>query len=235
MLSSDVEKLRNIQPELVAVGDKISGCFYLSASISNKSKGRGAVVVTHPWNFDPENDPKHIREHFYVDIQLDEDCFPTVYEISGKILNWKSKIPVEYWHVNADDSLCLGSKREISHEKDTAESFADFLNKVLTHYFFYMAYVEKFGNEPWEAHRHSLLAALELSSDGVLENIDWVTRFMNIDEWKALLEKTKGVELKLKDQCPFCVRTSEVRYCRSHRKLVKGYNNLVLYFKSDAS
>jgi len=241
----DIYALKLLQPELTTIGSRISGCFFLSACLENKAKGRGKRVACHAWNAEKKNNPKHISERFYINILLDESLYPSkTNETSGKLLSWKGDILSEYWHFNSDETLCLGIESDIKLKQKNSNSFASFINELLTEYFYYMCYVKKFGSEPWEAYRHGLFAALEKASEGIDENNSEfifypLTRDVDIwggkKEWNTLLNKMKCLEIKHNNNCPFCQRPTLVSRCSSHKKQIKGYNKILRYLSSQRS
>lgn len=235
LTNDQIIELKKLQPELTVIKNNISGCFYLSALLKKKSKKRGASLEIYPWNHGHTNNPKHIIDQFYIDIKLDEDLSPTAFETDGRLNQWKKRIPTAFLHVNLDDSLCLGNKKEIIQKIQDGDSYATILNNLLSNYFYYMSHAEKFGYEPWEGHRHGLLASFELASDNLEKNIDSVLNYLNREEWTTLLSKTKGAELKHKHQCPFCIKSTQIRHCFSHKKLVRGYNNFLKYLEEQPS
>jgi hypothetical protein len=241
----DIDELKLLQPELTVTGNTISGCFYLSASLKSKSKGRGKKVASHQWNVQGTNNPKHINDRFYIDITLDENLYPnTVIDLSGKLLSWKDSILPELWHINSDNTLCLGIESDIKKKYQNSTSFANFINEVLTEYFYYMCYVKQFGNEPWEAYRHGLFAALEKASEGIDKNGSaFITNILTTDggiwgakkEWGKLLEKTKVSKLKHNSNCPFCQKPTLVKGCKFHKKQIKGYNQILQYLSNTST
>lgn len=234
----DIDKLKLLQPELTIIGSTISGCFYVSASLEKKSRGRGVKVAFHPWNFKETDNIKQINDHFYIDVRLDENLYPNrVFETSEKLFLWKGCILSEYWHVNSDNSLCLGVEADIKQKQQNSESFANFINEILTEYFYYICYVKEFGHEPWEAYRHGLFAALEKANEGVDENCKCIVDILTSDdeiwgakkEWGVLVNKTKRSKIKYKSNCPFCQKIMLVRNCNFHKKQIKGYNKIIQY------
>lgn len=237
----DIDELKLLQPELTVTGNKISGCFYLSASLKSKSRGRGKKLASHQWNVQGTNNPKHINDHFYIDITLDKHLYPkTVIELSGKLLSWKDSILPEFWHINSDNTLCLGIEGDIKQKQQNSTSFAKFINEVLTEYFYYMCYVKLFSNEPWEAYRHGLFAALEEAAEGIDENnCVFIASILTNGgiwgakkEWGELLNKTKASKLKHNSNCPFCQKPTLVIDCNFHKKQIKGYNKTLQFISS---
>lgn len=234
----DIDDLKILQPELTITGSTISGCFYVSASLEKKSRGRGVKVAFYPWNFQETNNIKQINDHFYIDVTLDENLYPNrVFETSGKLLSWKGDILSEYWHVNSDNSLCLGVEEDIKEKQQNSDSFASFINEILTEYFYYICHVKKFGTEPWKAYRHGLFAALEKASEGIDKNFEIIFDILaSYDEiwgakkeWIILLNKTKASKIKYKSNCPFCHKSRLVKDCKSHKEQIKGYNEIIQY------
>lgn|GEM_PF-3550072 len=240
----DINELKRLQPELTITDSTISGCFYLSASLEKKSRGRGVKLACYPWHFQGTNNLKQINDHFYIDVTLDDNLYPNkVLETSGKLSSWKGAILPEYWHVNSDSSLCLGIETDIKEKQQNSESFATFINEILTEYFYYICHVNKFGNEPWEAYRHGLFAALEKASEGIDENAMFITCILTSDddvwgakkEWGILLNKTKVSTIKYKSNCPFCQKSTLARNCKHHKKQIKGYNKIFQYLSTPPS
>lgn len=224
---TNVKELKTLQPELAVIGNKISGCFYLSASLENKSKNRGCKLNYYSWNSKSNND-KHICDHFYIDIILNENLYPDRVFSTGISFN-ENKIPEEYWHVNPDNSLCLGEQLDIL-EMQKQYSFAQFINILLMQYFYYMAYVKKYLREPWKTYRHGLFAMLEIaySSKNIGNDLKLLNKYMECckKEWGKLLNKTKKEKINNRDNCPFCKNKKLAKNCKTHRKQIKGYNNL---------
>lgn len=236
--NQNIDELKLLQPELTIIGNTISGCFYLSASLESKTKGRGKKVACYPWNAQGANNPRHINDHFYIDVVLDENLYPSrVIETSEKLLSWKGDILSEYWHVNSDNTLCMGIESDIKQKQKNSKSFANFINELLTEYFYYICYVKQFGNEPWEAYRHGLFYALEKASEDINENASLILKILKSDaavwgggkEWISLLKKTKALEIKHNSNCPFCQKYTLVRNCNFHKKQIKGYNKIIQY------
>ena len=230
---TDIVELKELQPELIVIGNKISGCFYLSATLEKKSKNRGKKIDHYSWNY-KSNNSKHIHDYFYIDITLDGSLYPIqTFETSGKLLSWKNEIPEEYWHVNPNDSLCLGEKQDIL-EMQKQYSFANFINILLMQYFYHMSYINKHKKEPWVGYRHGLFRMLEIaySDKNIEENLKLFNKIYEHykEELDELLVKTHKIKIEKNDQCPFCKNvTSSVKDCKKHRKQIKGYNNLVLF------
>ncbi|KAF3980717.1 MAG: hypothetical protein HFP76_00645 [Methylococcales symbiont of Iophon sp. n. MRB-2018] len=241
----DIDGLKLLQPELTTIGNRISGCFFLSACLENKTKGRGKKLACHSWNTERKKNPKHINKHFHINILLDESLYPSkVNETSEKLLSWKSDIPSEYWHINSDNTLCLSIESDIKLKQQNSKSFACFINELLTEYFYYMCYVKKFGNEPWEAYRHGLFAALDKASEGINEsNSESIFNTLTSDidiwggkkKWNTLLNKMKCLGIKHNNNCPFCQRPTLVSRCNSHKKQIKGYNKILRYLSNQGS
>ncbi len=231
---ADIVELKELQPELVVIGNKISGCFYLSATLVKKSKNRGKKLSHYAWNYEDKGaDNKYIHDYFYIEIVLNDDLYPIqAFETSGKILSWKEKIPEEYWHINSDDSLCLGEKPDIL-ERQKQYSFAQFINILLMQYFYYMYYVKKYSREPWIAYRHGLFAMLETAynSKNIKENLEFLNKIYKYckDEWDGLLVKTHTRKIEKNDPCPFCKCNKLAKNCTTHKKQIKGYNNLISF------
>lgn len=226
LLKTDISELKKLQPELTIIDNKISGCFYLSALLIKGSKNKSNILKYYPWNCE-SSDAKYIGDNFDIDITMTEDLYP-ITTMSKKILSWKNNIPKEYWHVNTDDSLCLGRKRDIL-EMQKKYSFADFINKSLMQYFYCMCYVKKHKKEPWEADKHGLSAVLEnVYNSKNIRDLD--TRYKGIwqckEEWYSLLNKTKKLKIRNRDDCPFCPVKKLSRNCTEHKKQIKGYNKL---------
>lgn len=227
---TDIYELKALQPRLAIVGNQISGFFYLSASLENKSKNRGKKVNCHPWNCESKNS-KHISDCFDIDIILDKKLYPER-AFSGKILSWKEKIPEEYYHVNGDNSLCLGEAPDIK-TLQKQYSFAKFINMLLMQYFYYMHHTKTYQKEPYEAYRHGLFAALNLAYEDVKSNDKLISKHLNYGkpEFEKILKKTGEVEIKKTHNCPFCTHKILVKNCNRHRKQIKGYNKLMPYLQ----
>lgn len=237
----DFNELKILQPELNIIENVISGCFYVNACLENKSKGRGKKIALYSWNAPKTKNPKHINDCFYVDITLDENMYPhRIIETSGKLSSWEEHILPEFWHINSDDTLCLGIKSDIEQKQLNCNSYAIFINQLLTEYFYYMCYVKDFGNEPWEAYRHGLFAALEKANEDIERNWEEIEKILITnnkiwgaeDEWKALLNKTEALEVKYNHNCPFCQMPTLVKKCKTHKKQTKGYNKIIQYISS---
>ncbi|SMN02564.1 hypothetical protein SPONN_1309 [uncultured Candidatus Thioglobus sp.] len=229
---TDILELKKIQPELVLIENKISGCFYLSASIENKSKNRGKRINCHSWNYESSNN-KHIHDYFDVNITLNEDSYP-IQVFSKKILSWKDKIPEEYWHVNPDNSLCLGEIPDILEEQKKY-SFEKFINMLLMQYFYYMHYTKGHLKEPWKAYTHSLFYILEVAANSkdVRNDLILLNKYIDAykEEWNNLLNKTQKQKIKNKHNCPFCHHKKLAKNCNEHKKQIKGYNKLVPFLQ----
>lgn len=236
-----LDELKLLQPELNVIGNVISGCFYVNACLENKTKGRGKKIALYSWNTATTRNKKHIKNFFYVDIILDESMYPQqTFETSEKLLAWKNLIPSEFWHINSDNTLCLGIKSDIEQKLQNANSFATFINQLLTEYFYYMCYVKDFHSEPWEAYRHGLFSALELANESIERNAESICMILTSDngiwgakdEWTALLKKTKTSAVKYKHDCHFCKVPTLVRDCKAHKKQTKGYNKIIQHLSS---
>ena len=222
---TNVKELKEFQPELVIIENKISGYFYLSASLEKKSKNRGKKVNCYLWN-DKVDSINYIFDDFDVNITIDEFLYPvTVY--SEKILSWKDKIPEEYWHVNPNKSLCLGERADIV-EMQAKYPFANFINILLMQYFYYMCYIKKRGIEPWQAYRHGLFRVLETAynSNKIGESLK-LLKYCNKKEIEALLNKTHKRKIEKNNTCPFCKNKILAGSCNKHKKQIKGYNNII--------
>lgn len=230
--AQDITELGRLQPELSVAGNRILGQFYLSASLKNKSKNRKTKLNIYPWHRDDKSSKNHLTDVFDVDIMFGDDLH--IYSVfSEKILKWKAEIPAEYWHINSDNSLCLGKAAEIEMMQQQ-HSFSSFINTILSGYFYHMLFVKIYGKEPWKAHRHGLFAALELSCNDAENDLFSITLPLYFDrfEWQRLLSKTQGkkIDINGKTQCPFCRKNPlSTRRCYPHKKQIKGYNNLVFF------
>lgn len=224
----DISLLKKLQPELKIIGNQLSGCFYLSASLKKKEK----KLDIYQWNSDQVESKNYIHDYFYITITLDDGLYPLkLNELDKKVLLWEKEIQEEYWHINPDDSLCLGSKEDILKMK-SQYNFASFINILLTHYFYYMSYVRLNQREPWIGHRHGMFAALEIASISV-DNLELIKFHLayKITEWHELLRKTHKYKIENRDDCPFCLTKKMVKNCKLHKKQIKGYNNLLPYIK----
>lgn len=229
----NIDKLKELQPKLTVINNKISGCFYVSASLKKKSKNKKDRIIYFPWNYENKKDSNFISERFYIDITLNEELYPSeVFETNSKLSSWEGKIPDEYWHVNSNGSLCLGEEPDILKMKTESNSFAQFIHQLITQYFYYMCYVKKYyGKEPWKAYRHGLFLALEMAatdcSEFNIKNIIKKNITFDINNWKKLLKKTNHGKIRNKENCPFCrVAPRKVLNCEKHRKQIQGYNIL---------
>jgi hypothetical protein len=63
----------------------------------------------------------------------------------SSLLILKSTSP-EYWHVNPDNTLCLGVKEQIL-KIQSSKTPAHFINTLLSRYFYYMSYVKLKGSD----------------------------------------------------------------------------------------
>lgn len=234
LTKNDIEKLKKLQPELNIIDNHLSGCFYLSASLKNKSKNRGKKLNIYPWNCDKINDTNYFYDYFYITVILNEHLYPSkTVELKRKVLSWKQDIQSEYWHVNPDDSFCLGSQEDIL-KMQNKDDFANFINTLLNHYFYYMSYTKLKKMEPWIGHRHGVFAALELACIAPI-NLELIKPHISYEknEWNNLLKKTNKIKIENKDDCPFCLMKKSARNCTRHKKQIKGYNNLISYFKRE--
>jgi hypothetical protein len=227
----DIDELKKLQPKLNTVGNRISGCFYLSASLS-KGGNRKITICK------DAQKANYLSDCFYLDIIFHKDKshqnYPvSVYETSSKLLSWKENIPPEYWHVNPDNTLCLGVKEQIL-KIQSSKTPAHFINTLLSHYFYYMSYVKLKGSEPWKGHYHGLFCILEIAShkeinDKLLRELKLLID-PDIENWNKLLNKTEENKLKSSAICPFCYGKKKlVKNCKPHKKQIQGYNNLVDY------
>ncbi len=235
--NSDIDELKKLQPKLDVVGHKIFGCFYLSASLN---KGKNKKITTRPHYYENTKKEIYLYDDFYLDITFYKDKnhqnYPVaVYETSGKLLSWEKNIPPEYWHVNPDNTLCLGAKEQIL-KMQSSKTTARFINTLLTHYFYYMSYIKLNGFEPWKGHRHGLFFVLEIASkykkidSNLLDKLNQLID-TDIDNWNKLLNGTEKNKLKGSAICPFCYSKNKlVKNCKTHKKQIQGYNNLFDYF-----
>lgn len=235
--NSDIDELKKLQPKLNVVGNKIFGCFHLSASLN---KGKNKKITILPRYYKNTQKANYLSDCFYLDITFHKDKnhsdYPVVvYETSDKLLSWEKNIPPEYWHVNPDNTLCLGAKEQVL-KMQSLKTPAHFINTLLTHYFYYMSYVKLNGFEPWKGHRHGLFFILEVASkykeidSNLLDKLNQLID-TDIDNWNKLLNRTEKNKLKGSAICPFCYSKNKlVKNCKPHKKQIQGYNNLFDYF-----
>jgi hypothetical protein len=232
--SNDLKELYQLQPNLVVNNNQILGCFNLCASITKPNNPSKTKVVCYTNNLVIKNDKNLIQDSFYINIALDEMLYPTkVCETDNKILSWKNEIPEEYWHINPDNSLCLGERGDIE-ELQKNYSFAQFIHIILSEYFYHMSYVKKYKKEPWKGYRHGLFLALEFCYTAKnIENISEYHKSQILKLWK----KIEKLKLKPNDKCPFHEKSQYkpvVKNCKRHYKHIKGYNNFISSIKNSS-
>ena len=229
LLSDEIEKLNELQPELVVNANQIIGCFHLNASLTKPCSN--TKIVCYSANTEVKNDNFFIKDHFQIQVYLSETLYPArSYETKNKILSWKKCIPEEYWHVNLDNSLCLGKENDIKAMQNKY-SFAVFFHLLFSEYFYYMSYVKMHLKEPWKTYRHGLFLVLESCYKG--GNIQEITAHYSEEIWE-LAKRINKFKLESQDECPFHANLkhkSKIKNCKIHRKLVRGYNKFWAWHK----
>ena len=95
-------------------------------------------------------DEYEIRIKFDV---VDTFGFPVVYEESGSLLEAAKKsnqLPSD-WHINDNESICLGIFPEYKWK-----SVLDYILDKVMPYFYWASHRAKYGFEPWRAYKHGV-------------------------------------------------------------------------------
>ena len=235
-----LKKLRELQPELVRSKNKISGCFYLSATYGFGSEDE---VRTFPYNCTScKEDPNFIYECFYISAKLSFEgkyLDLKVQETDGKLNSWKKDIPSKYWHVYEDNSLCLGKREPLENaQRRFGKKFEKYFVHIISQYLYHMTYIKRRGIEPWKGDRHGLFEFLENVSKPSSLTFEGWRRLVVIhhpaykEEWEQLASKIpscSGNKLEIKDSylCPFCLLDEKERYageCVVHEEDIESFN-----------
>lgn len=223
----EVIKLKEHQPLLRVYDTKISGIFVLSASFNVKSKKFQALMPNKSSSTDFENT-------FKIEIHINKDGYPIkTFNTDNKISGWKNNIEDKYWHVNPDNSLCLGVEKDIQ-ELFIKLPYAEFINHLLAGYFYYMSYMNYNHKEPWVAYRHDIYYWLDepnMWTENLLKNYLF-------DIWIILQNINGLIKIQNKDNCPFCnieinnkTNTKKSYKCKEHKIRIKNYNFFISVIK----
>lgn len=214
--NEEIKKLKELQPLLKVYDTQIMGIFILSASFNLKSKRFEPLISNKSSSIFLEN-------NFKIEIDIDKSGYPIkTFNTDNKINGWKNNIQPKYWHVNSDNSLCLGINRDIKKLFQELP-YAEFINHLLMCYFYYMSYINNKHKEPWTAYRHDEFYWLD--------NLELLNIYLlPIGIVKSVLQDINGlIKIRNKDICPFCSKTDTKKShkCKEHKARIKNHNNIL--------
>ena len=200
MINKDeIKELKELQPFLNVYRDQIRGIFILSAQYDKKSRRL-------QYGQSQKSSLSYIKDSFKIQINITENGYPMhIFDVEQKIHGWKKYIPVQYWHVNRDGSLCLGVHEEII-KLFYELPYAKLINHLLTSYFYYMSYVRMKQKEPWDGHRHDRFFWLETQIKAEDELDARLLELCLRGIMQAMVAPINQLQkINNHDTCPFCI------------------------------
>lgn len=220
--NEEIKKLKELQPLLKVYDTKIRGIFILSTSFNLKSKRFQSSTSN-------KSSSTFFENKFKIEMDINKYGYPIkTFSTDNKINGWKNNIQPKYWHVNPDNSLCLGIDEDIKKLFQKLP-YAEFINHLLICYFYYMSYINNKYKEPWTAYRHDKFHWLDNSE---LSNINLLSIIYFA---KSALQNINGLmKIQNKDICPFCnmqgidkINTKKSYKCKEHKIRITNHNYIV--------
>lgn len=154
---NDLKEINQYFPKLQLVGGVIQGEIAFSAMYVQNKRGQWVIEAC-----SSIGEEKCVTGSYQIEIALDREGIPHVYESSGKItaVAKRLKIQMHDLHINGDTSCCLDF---FIHPTLTIKNFI--LNKVYP-FFVWQAYYEKFEYAPPSGeYSHGIEAKQEFFDD----------------------------------------------------------------------
>lgn len=156
--------LRENHREIYRMGECVlAGTFRLKAYLA-ECDSRSIALVYGDATEDIRRKPGFLDDRFLIRVRFAENNSPRVEETGGRLQARADLlgIPVSDLHVNTNGTVCLGLPEIVALKIRRGSGVKDFFVNQIAPYFYYHAYCEKHGKEPWRGLSHALgLATLE--------------------------------------------------------------------------